>query len=70
MEPKHKRGLLIGAIIGAIIGAGAAYLLITIPADALEEGDEIEPVKPKDLIDLTGAAVTLLRRLDDIRQKT
>lgn len=66
---KLNRGLLIGAIIGAILGAGAAYLLITSPAN-LEEGEEAKPLGATDLIALTSGAAALLRRLDDIRRRT
>ncbi|MFN8453182.1 MAG: hypothetical protein U0401_00675 [Anaerolineae bacterium] len=68
-ETKIKRGLFIGAIIGAILGAGAAYLLITSPAN-VEEGEEAKPLKAADLIALTSGAAALLRRLDDVRRRT
>lgn len=68
-EPKIKRGLLIGAIVGAILGAGAAYLLITSPAN-LEDGEEAKPLGATDLIALTSGAAALLRRLDDVRRRT
>jgi hypothetical protein len=69
LEAKHKRGLVFGAFIGAILGAGAAYLLMTAPAD-LKEGEEVKPITATDLIGLTGLAALLLRRLDDIRRRT
>lgn len=68
-ESKIKRGLLIGAIIGAILGAGAAYLLITAPAN-LEEGEEAPPLRATDLVALASGAAALLRRLDDVRRRT
>jgi gas vesicle protein len=68
LEPKRKRGLLIGALIGAILGAGAAYLLLTGPND--EENEETEPITAKDLLSLTGTAALLIRKLDDVRRKT
>ena len=67
LEPKHKRGLLIGALIGAILGAGVAYLLLTVPG---EEGEETEPIMAKDLLSLTGTAALLIRKLDNVRRKT
>lgn len=68
LEPK-QRGMLLGALIGAVLGAGAAYLLMTAPAD-LVEGEEPEPIKPRELLTLTGSAAVLLRKLDDIRRRT
>ena len=67
LEPKHKRGLPIGALIGAILGAGAAYLLLTAPG---EEDEETEPITAKDLLSLTGTVALLIRKLDDVRRKT
>lgn len=69
LELKQKRALAIGAIIGAILGAGAAYLLATAPANR-EEGEEPKPLSAPELIALTGAAASLIRRLDDIRRRT
>lgn len=69
LPSKQQRGLLIGAIIGAMIGAGAAYLLMTAPAN-LEEGEEPDPITAKDLLVLTGAAAALVRKLDDVRRRT
>jgi gas vesicle protein len=68
IEPK-QRGLLLGALIGAVLGAGAAYLLMTAPAN-LEEGEEAKPISAKELLGLTGTAATLLRKLDDVRRRT
>lgn len=68
LEPKRKRGLLIGALIGAILGAGAAYLLLTAPGG--EEDEETEPITAKELLGLTGTAALLIRKLDDVRRKT
>lgn len=69
VEDKKQRGLLIGALMGAVLGAGAAYLLMTAPVN-LEEGEEPKPLTGAELLSLTGAAATLLRRLDDIRRRT
>lgn len=69
MDAKKQRGLIIGTLIGAVLGAGAAYLLMTTPAN-LAEDEEPEPLTGAELLSLTGAAATLLRRLDDIRRKT
>jgi len=64
-----QRILIIGALIGAVLGAGAAYLLAKAPAN-LEEGQEPEPITGSELLNLTGAAATLIRRLDDVRRRT
>ena len=63
-----QRGMLLGAIIGSVLGAGAAYLLMTAPAN-LEPGEEPEPVTARELLGLTGAAALLVRKLDDLRRK-
>ncbi len=67
LEPKHQRGLLIGALIGAALGAGAAYLLMVAPSD--EEGKKSKPITGKDLLALTGTAAALIRKVDDVRRK-
>lgn len=69
LEAKQKRGLLIGALIGAILGAGAAYLLVTAPAN-LAEDEEPKPITATELIGLTSLAASLIRRLDDMRRRT
>lgn len=68
LELKQKRALAIGAILGAILGAGAAYLLATAPANRAED-EEVEPLSAPELIALTGAAASLIRRLDDLRRR-
>jgi hypothetical protein len=69
LEAKQKRGLLIGALMGAVLGAGAAYLLVTAPAN-LEEDEEPKPITATELISLTSLAASLIRRLDDMRRRT
>lgn len=69
LEAKQKRGLIIGALIGAILGAGAAYLLMTVPAE-LAEDEEIKPLTATELVSLTSLAASLIRRLDDVRRRT
>lgn len=69
LELKQKRALALGGIVGAILGAGVAYLLVTAPANR-EEGEEVEPLSAPELIALTSAAASLIRRLDDIRRRT
>ena len=69
LETKQKRGLLVGALLGAILGAGAAYLLVTAPADP-KEGEEPKPITATELIGLTSLAASLIRRLDDMRRRT
>jgi gas vesicle protein len=64
-----QRGLAIGALIGAVLGAGAAYLLMTAPAN-LSEDEEPKPITPKELLRLTGTAAILIRTLDDLRRRT
>jgi len=68
LESKQQRGLLIGALIGAVLGAGAAYLLLTAPAD--EEEQAAKPITAKDLLGLTNTAASLVRKLDDVRRRT
>ena len=68
-ETKTKSGLIIGAFIGAILGAGAAYLLITAPANQKEK-EEVKPLSATDLIALTSGAAALIRKLDDVRRRT
>jgi hypothetical protein len=69
LESKQQRGLLIGSLIGALLGAGAAYLLMTAPANSTE-GEESEPLTGGELLNLTAAAAVLIRKLDDIRRRT
>jgi hypothetical protein len=65
LNAKRARGLFIGALIGAILGMGAAYLLITAPAD--EKLDE--PITGKELLSLTSRVALLIRQLDNIRRR-
>ena len=67
MNLSKKQILLVGALIGAILGTGAAYLLMTAPAE--KPGEELEPVTAADLVELTGSAAVLIRRVDDLRRK-
>jgi gas vesicle protein len=69
LEARQKQGLLIGALVGAVLGAGAAYLLVTAPAD-LEEDEEPKPITATELIGLTSLVASLIRRLDDLRRRT
>ncbi len=69
MENNKKRALFIGGFIGAILGAGAAYLLVTAPAN-LEEGEEPKSITATELIGLTSLVASLIRRLDDMRRRT
>ena len=68
LEGKQKWALLIGGLIGAILGAGAAYLMTTAPSQ-VTEGEEVEPLSATELIALTSAAASLLRRVDDMRRR-
>ena len=68
-EAKQKQGLFVGALVGAVLGAGAAYLLVTAPAE-LEAGEEPKPITATELISLTSLVASLIRRLDDLRRRT
>lgn len=68
IEPR-QRSVVIGSIIGAVLGAGAAYLLMTAPAN-LEEGEEPKPITGKELLGLTASMAVLIRTLDDLRRRT
>ena len=68
-DSTKQRGLVFGALIGAILGAGAAYLLMTAPAN-LEEDEEPDALTGSELLSLTSAAAVLVRKLDDIRRRT
>jgi gas vesicle protein len=65
-NPQKQRGLIVGALIGAILGAGAAYLLMTAPADP---EDKRKPLTGGELLSLTSAAAILIRKLDDVRRR-
>lgn len=63
---KTQKAMLLGGAIGAFLGVGAAYLLSVAPKD---ESDEGNPITAAELITLTGAGATIIRRLDDLRRK-
>ncbi len=63
---KTQKAMLVGGAIGAFLGVGAAYLLSVAPKD---ENAKDASVTPAELITLTGAAATIIRRLDDLRRK-
>jgi hypothetical protein len=63
---KPQKAMLLGGAIGAFLGAGAAYLLSVAPTD---DDDEEKPITAAELITITGAAATIIRRLDDLRRK-
>lgn len=65
-DSKLRNILLVGALVGAILGTGAAYLLSVAPSD---EEDEDDPITPKDILGLTGAAAILFRKTDNLRRK-
>ncbi|GAB4422650.1 MAG: hypothetical protein Fur0044_20620 [Anaerolineae bacterium] len=69
LDAKKKQVLALGALIGAILGAGAAYLLVTAPANVTED-EEIKPITATEIIGLTSLAASLIRRLDDFRRRT
>lgn len=69
LDAKKKQALALGAFIGAILGAGAAYLLVTAPANVAED-EEIKPITATEIISLTSLAASLIRRLDDFRRRT
>jgi NhaP-type Na+/H+ or K+/H+ antiporter len=68
LNQTQKKKLIWGAIVGAFLGVGAAWLLIQAPS-GLEEDQDLEPITTSEVLTLTGAAATLLRRLDDFRRK-
>ncbi|MFQ5577990.1 MAG: hypothetical protein ACE5G8_13485 [Anaerolineae bacterium] len=68
LDRTQQLKLLWGAAIGALLGAGAAWLLMKAPAN-LPDGEEPDPISPGEILNLTGAAATLIRRLDDFRRK-
>jgi hypothetical protein len=63
-----QQAIAIGSVIGAVLGAGAAFLLLTAPAEK-EPGSEPDHLTGRDLLGLTGTAALLIRKLDDIRRK-
>jgi NhaP-type Na+/H+ or K+/H+ antiporter len=65
---KIQKVMLIGSIIGGLLGAGIGYLLMIVPAD-IEADQEPDPITAGELITLTGAAATVIRRLDELRYK-
>ena len=69
MEARQKEKLIlfIGACLGALLGAGAAYLMLRAPKDLTE--DDPNPLSAGDIIGLTAAAATLVRRLDHFRRR-
>jgi hypothetical protein len=69
LDAKKKQVMALGAFIGAILGAGAAYLLVTAPANVAED-EEIKPITATEIIGLTSLAASLIRRLDDFRRRT
>lgn len=68
-ETNVRNGLFLGALIGAVLGAGAAYLLMTIPADA-DDDPTNNPLKGRELLALLSAGAVLIRKLDDVRRRT
>jgi hypothetical protein len=66
LESKQKRALMIGGVIGAILGAGIGFLLVTAPS----EESQRKPLSLGEIISLTTAAATIIRRLDDVRRRT
>jgi len=69
LEGRHKRILAIGTLIGALLGAGATWLMILAPSDEPEDDEEIEPISPGEILNLTGAAASLLRMIDNFRRR-
>ncbi len=65
---KKQIGLVAGSIIGAVLGAGAAYLLMTNPAEP-EAGEEPAELDAGDLLGLTATAALFIRKIDDVRRK-
>ena len=59
LEQKHKKALILGSLIGALLGAGATWLMIKAPLD-LDQDEEPEPISAGEILNLTGAAATLI----------
>lgn len=66
IEARQRIPLFIGAVIGALLGAGAAFLLTQEVADPEVEK---EPIKAKDVLDLTNDLVRALRGVDEVRRR-
>jgi len=65
---KKQLGLVAGSIIGAVLGAGAAYLLLTNPAEP-EPGEEPKELDAGDILGLTATAALFIRKIDNVRRK-
>jgi hypothetical protein len=68
LETKHKKALAIGSLVGALLGAGATWLMIKAPTDLIE-GEEPEPISAGEIVNLTGAAATLINLVDNFRRR-
>jgi hypothetical protein len=69
IEPKKRNALVVGTLIGALLGAGAAWIIMDNPPEPLNDGKEPKPIKPTDIITLTGAAASLIRMVNDFRRR-
>ncbi len=68
LETKHKKALVIGSFVGALLGVGATWLMIKAPPDLIE-GEEPEPISAGEIVNLTGAAATLINLVDNFRRR-
>lgn len=66
IDARQRGPMLVGALIGALLGAGAAFMLTQEIEDVEEEK---EPVKAKDVLNLTQSLVRALQTADDIRRR-
>ena len=69
IEPKKRNALMVGTLVGALLGAGAAWIMMDNPVEPLNDGKEPEPIKPTDIITLTGAVASLMRMVNDFRRR-
>ena len=67
-ESKHKKALVIGSLIGALLGVGATYLMIKAPSD-IDPETKPDPISAGEILNLTGAAATLINLIDTLRRR-
>lgn len=68
LTSSQKKALTIGTLIGALLGAGITWLMILTPSDQPPE-EEPQPISAGDILNLTGAAVSLVKMVDNFRRQ-